>query len=133
MEDARWDTATSERIAGQLYARFAAGGGLDAMYGMADNQAAAAIRAAEAAGIAVGIKPKQLVVVGGNCLKEGLEHIKTDKMHSTITQIPTDLGMRAADVIDDHFAARSCRKKFCLPLATVTKANVGQWESPCTY
>jgi hypothetical protein len=54
VEDARWDTATSERVAGQLYARFATSGGLDAVYGMADNQASAAIRAAEAAGIAVG-------------------------------------------------------------------------------
>src|SRR5262249_3444707 len=50
-EDARWDTATSERIAGQLYARFAAAGGLDVVYGMADNQAVAAIKAAAAAGI----------------------------------------------------------------------------------
>ena len=54
IEDGRWDTATSERLAGQLYARFAASGGLDALYGMADNQAVAAIKAAEAAGIAVG-------------------------------------------------------------------------------
>jgi ABC-type sugar transport system substrate-binding protein len=133
VEDARWDTATSERIAGQLYARFAAGGGLDAVYGMADNQAAAAIRAAEAAGIPVGIKPKQLVVVGGNCLKEGLDHIKADKMQGTITQIPTDLGVRAADVINDHFSGKKLPKEILLPLETVTKANVGQWEAPCTY
>ena len=71
IEDGRWDTATSERLAGQLYARFAATGGLDALYGMADNQAVAAIKAAEAAGIAVGTGPKQLIVVGGNCQKEG--------------------------------------------------------------
>ncbi|MGZ3329405.1 MAG: sugar ABC transporter substrate-binding protein, partial [Xanthobacteraceae bacterium] len=63
IEDGRWDTAISERLAGQLYARFAASGGLDALYGMADNQAVAAIKAAEAAGIAVGTGPKQLIVV----------------------------------------------------------------------
>jgi len=133
VEDARWDTAVSERTAGQLYARFAAAGGLDAVYGMADNQAAAAIRAAEAASINVGTKPKQLLVVGGNCLKEGLESIKADKMHSTITQIPTDLGVRAADVINDYFAGTKLPKNVLLPLATVTKANVSQWEQPCTY
>jgi ABC-type sugar transport system substrate-binding protein len=133
VEDARWDTATSERTAGQLYARFAATGGVDAVYGMADNQAAAAIRAAEAANIAVGAKPKQLLVVGGNCLKEGMESIKAGKMHSTITQIPTDLGVRAADVINDHFAGAKLPKNVLLPLATVTKANVAQWEQPCTY
>jgi ribose transport system substrate-binding protein len=133
VEDARWDTATSERTAGQLYARFAAAGGLDAVYGMADNQAAAAIRAAEAASISVGAKPKQLLVIGGNCLKEGLDSIKADKMHSTITQIPTDLGVRSADVINDYFAGTKLPKNVLLPLTTVTKANVGQWEQPCTY
>jgi ribose transport system substrate-binding protein len=133
VEDARWDTATSERVAGQLYARFAATGGLDAVYGMADNQAVAAIRAAEAAGIAVGGGPNQLVVVGGNCLKEGLEAIKAGKMQSTITQIPTETGVRAADVINEYFSGRKLPKEELLPITTVTKANVAQWEAPCTY
>jgi ribose transport system substrate-binding protein len=133
VEDARWDTATSERTAGQLYARFAATGGLDAVYGMADNQAVAAIRAAEAANIAVGAKPKELLVVGGNCLKEGMESIKAGKMHSTISQIPTDLGVRAADVINDHFAGTKLPKNVLLPLSTVTKANVAEWEQRCAY
>lgn len=133
VEDARWDTATSERIAGQLYARFAAAGGLDAVYGMADNQAVAAIRAADAAGIAVGDAPKQLIVVGGNCLKEGLDAIKAGKMQSTITQIPTELGVLAADVIDEYFSGKKLTKEILLPLATVTKANVARWEAPCTY
>jgi ribose transport system substrate-binding protein len=133
VEDARWDTATSERIAGQLYARFAATGGLDAVYGMADNQAVAAIRAADAAGIAVGGAPKQLIVVGGNCLKEGLDAIKVGKMQSTITQIPTELGVHAANVIDEYFSGRKLPKEILLPLATVTKANVTQWEAACTY
>jgi ABC-type sugar transport system substrate-binding protein len=133
VEDARWDTATSERVAGQLYARFAATGGLDGLYGMADNQAVAAIRAAEAAGIAVGGNPNQLVVVGGNCLKEGLDAIKAGKMQSTITQIPTELGVRAADVINEYFGGRKLPKEQLLPVTTVTKANLAQWEAPCTY
>jgi ABC-type sugar transport system substrate-binding protein len=133
VEDARWDTATSERIAGQLYARFAATGGLDAVYGMADNQAVAAIRAAEAAGIAVGGSPSQLIVIGGNCLKEGLDAIKARKMQSTITQIPTELGVHAADIINDYFSGKKLPKEELLPITTVTKANLAQWEAPCTY
>lgn len=133
VEDARWDTAVSERTAGQLYARFAAAGGLDAVYGMADNQAVAAIRAAEAANIPVGDKPKQLVVVGGNCLKEGLEAVKAGKMHSTITQLPTELGTLAADVVNDYFAKKPLPKNVLQPLETITKANIAQWEAPCTY
>jgi ABC-type sugar transport system substrate-binding protein len=133
VEDARWDTATSERIAGQLYARFAPTGGLDAVYGMADNQAVAAIRAADAAGIAVGSGAKPLVVVGGNCLKEGIEAIKAGKMQATVSQIPTDLGVRTADVIDEHFSGKKLPKEVLLPITTITKANEAQWEAPCTY
>jgi ribose transport system substrate-binding protein len=133
VEDARWDTATSERIAGQLYARFAPTGGLDAVYGMADNQAVAAIRAAESAGIAVGGGTKPLVVVGGNCLKEGLEAIKAGKLQATVSQIPTDLGVRTAEVIDEHLSGKKLPKEVLLPITTITKANEAQWETPCTY
>jgi ABC-type sugar transport system substrate-binding protein len=100
---------------------------------MADNQAAAAIRAAEAAGITVGGGPKQLVVVGGNCLKEGIEAIKNGKMQGTVSQIPTDLGVRAADVIDQHFSGKKPPKEVLLPITTITKANAAEWEAPCTY
>lgn len=132
-EDAHWDTATSERIAGQLYARFAATGGLDLVYGMADNQAVAAMKAAQAAGIPVGLGPKQLAFVGGNCLKEGIEAIKADKMYATLTQIPTDVGNLAADATNDYFAGKTPPKNDLLPVDTITKANVDKWQGPCTY
>jgi ribose transport system substrate-binding protein len=132
-EDGRWDTATSERIAGQLYARFAATGGLDLVYGMADNQAVAALKAAEAAGIAVGSGPKQMLVVGGNCLKEGIEAIKAGKLSSTLTQVPVDVGHLAADTVNDHFAGKQLPKERLLPVELITKANVDQWAAPCTY
>ena len=133
IEDGRWDTATSERLAGQLYARFAATGGLDVVYGMADNQAVAAIKAAEAAGISVGTGAKQLVVVGGNCQKEGLDAISAGKMYSSVSQIPTDLGRRTADAVDDFFAGKKLPKAVLLPVELITKANLAQWQAPCTY
>jgi ribose transport system substrate-binding protein len=133
VEDGRWDTATSERLAGQLYARFAATGGLDAVYGMADNQAVAAIKAAEAASIAVGTGAKQLIVLGGNCQKEGLDALSAGKMYSTVSQIPTDLGRRTADVASDFFAGKKLAKTELLPVELITKANLAQWQAPCTY
>jgi ribose transport system substrate-binding protein len=132
-EDARWDTATSERIAGQLYARFAATGGLDVVYGMADNQAVAAIKAAGAAGIAVGKGPKQLIVVGGNCLKEGTDAIRADQLYSSVTQSPTEVGAAAIKAADDFFAGKKVPKDTLLPVEAVTKANVDKFQALCTY
>lgn len=133
VEDAKWDTATSERIAGQLYARFAARGGLDLVYGMADNQAVAAIQAAEAAGIKLGMGRGELIVVGSNCLKQGIAMIKAGKQYSTGVQVPLRTGGRAAELIADHFNGKTLPKYEYLPVETITKANIDKWETPCTF
>lgn len=132
-EDGRWDTATSERIAGQLFAKFAGSGGLDAVYGMADNQALAAIRAADAAGIRTGGGAKELVVIGGNCQKEGIDAIKSGKLQGSVSQIPTDLGKKAAEVVADIFAGKTVGKNVLLPIEIIDKGNVAKWEASCTY
>ena len=133
VEDAKWDTATGERIAGQLFARFAAQGGLDGVYGMADNLAVAAIKAAEAAGVQLGSGPKQLLVFGGNCQKEGVEAIKAGKMVSSVSQIPTYLGEKLADAANDFFAGKTLPKETLLPVELIDKSNLSQWEAACTY
>ena len=132
-EDAKWDTANSERIAGQLYARFAPRGGLDVVYGMADNQAVAAIRAAEAASIPLGVEKGKLVVVGSNCLKQGIEMIKAGKQYSTGVQIPSRTGTRGAELVADHFNGKTLVKHEYLPVEAVTRANLAKWEGPCSW
>lgn len=133
VEDAKWATDVSERIAGQLFARFASQGGLDVVYGMADNQAAAIVQAAKAAGIPLGVEKGKLIVVGSNCLKQGIAGIKAGEQYSTGTQVPTRTGNRAAELIADHFNGKTLAKKEILPVETVTKANVEKWEAACTY
>jgi ribose transport system substrate-binding protein len=132
-EDGLWQTAPSERIAGQLYARFAASGGLDLIYGMADNQATAAISAAKSAGISVGIGPKKMAVVGGNCMKEGIDAIRNGTMYGTLTQSPTDVGRTAADTIADYFNGKKPGKTVLLPVEKIIKTNVDKYAAACTY
>jgi ABC-type sugar transport system substrate-binding protein len=133
VEDAKWQTDLSERIAGQLFARFAVQGGLDAIYGMADNQAAAIIQAAKSANIALGIEKGKLIVVGSNCLKQGIAGIKAGEQYSTGTQVPTRTGLKAAEMIADYFSGRKLPKNEILPVETITKGNVAQWEEACSY
>jgi len=133
VEDAKWQTDLSERIAGQLFARYAAQGGLDVIYGMADNQAAAIVQAAKAASIPLGIENGKLIVVGSNCLKQGIAGIKAGEQYSTGTQVPTRTGLKAAEMIADHFNGKTLPKKEILPVETITKANVAQWEEACSY
>jgi ribose transport system substrate-binding protein len=133
VEDAKWDTATSERIAGQLFARFASQGGLDAMYGMADNQAAAIIQAAEAANIPLGPGKGRLTVVGSNCVGTTVGLIKAGKQYSSASQIPTRVGEKAIEVIADHFNGKPLEKKYELPAEMISRENIDQWVAPCTF
>lgn len=132
-EDAHWNPVEGERIAGQLFARFAPEGGLDVVYGMNDDLSVAIIRAADAAKIPLGLKPGQLIVTGGNCLVRGLELIKAGKQYSTGVQPPVRTGEGLAKLIDDHFAGKTLPKFDYLPVETITMQNMPKWEGPCTF
>lgn len=133
IEDAHWNPVEGERIAGQLFARFAPEGGLDAIYGMNDDLSVAIIRAAEAAKIPLGLKPGELIVTGGNCLVRGIEMIKAGKQYSTGVQVPVRIGEGLAQLIDDHFAGKTLPKLDYQPIETITMQNMAKWEGPCSY
>ncbi|WP_213773735.1 sugar ABC transporter substrate-binding protein [Bradyrhizobium sp. dw_78] len=133
IEDAHWNPVEGERIAGQLFARFAPEGGLDVVYGMNDDLSVAVIRAAEAAGIPLGLKPGQLIVTGGNCLVRGIEMIKAGKQYSTGVQVPVRIGEGLAQLIDDHFAGKTLPKFDYQPIETITMQNMAKWDGPCHY
>jgi ABC-type sugar transport system substrate-binding protein len=133
IEDAAWDTVKSQTIAGELFARFAGQGGLQAMYGMADNQAIAIINAAEAAGLPVGSGPKDLLVVGSNCVPQTVAAIRSGKLYSSGSQIPTHLGQRAAEAAADYFSGKPVPRVIRLPVEMIDKSNIDKWAAACTY
>lgn len=132
-EDAKWDTAASERIAGQLFARFSAQGGLDAVFGMADNVAHGVIQAAKAAGVPLGTGAGQLVVVSSNCMKFGVDHIRGGAQYSTATQMPVRTGRAAVATVASFFEGKQVPKHNYLPMSVITKQNVDEFAAACTY
>lgn len=132
-EDAYWDTAKSEQIAGQLFARFASQGGLDAIYAMADNQAVAVTRAAQAAGVELGVEKGKLIVVSSNCDSDGLKAIEEGKQYSTATQVPTAAGEHAAQIVADQLAGKKVPALDNLTAEPITKDNLDKWREACTY
>jgi ribose transport system substrate-binding protein len=133
IEDAHWDTVKSQTIASQLFARFAGQGGLQAMYGMADNQAVAIINAADAAGVSVGSGAKDLLVVGSNCVPKTVPAIRSGKLYSSATQLPTFLGKRAAEAAADYFSGKTIPKVIRLDVEVIDKSNIDKWAAPCSY
>jgi ABC-type sugar transport system substrate-binding protein len=133
VEDAKWDTARSRQIASQLLARFAGQGGLQAIYGMADNMAAGVIDAVKSAGLKPGTGADNVIVVSSNCGPQGIQAIKDGTLYSTATQIPTLLGERAAEAAADHFSGKFLPKTIRLPTEPITRANVDKWAAACTF
>src|SRR5262249_4227550 len=102
-EDGKWNTALSEKIAGEMLVRFNGRGGIDAIFATADNQATGVIQAIESAGLPAGVANKGVVVVASNCMKDGIIHIKSGQQYSTATQIPTVEAEIAAKKIAAYF------------------------------
>jgi ribose transport system substrate-binding protein len=133
IEDAKWDTALSEKAAGQLFARFSGQGGIDAIYGMADNQAVAVVAAAESADVKVGQGAHDLIVIGGSCQKGGIDGVKAGTIYATVNQVPGTTGEAAVQVAADYFNGKKPGKAIYIPAEPVTKANVDKWAGPCSF
>jgi ribose transport system substrate-binding protein len=132
-EDGKWNTQVSETIAGQLLVRHNAQGGIDGFFAMADNQATGVIQALEAAGMKVGAAEKGKIVVASNCMKDGINHIKSGEQYSTATQIPTEEASFAAKRIAAFFNGETLKKYEILPAAAIDKSDVDKYAEACSY
>jgi ribose transport system substrate-binding protein len=132
-EDGKWNTALSEKITGELLVRFNARGGVDGVFAMADNQATGAIQAIESAGLKVGVANNGIVVVGSNCMKDGILHIKSGQQYATATQIPTEEAEVAAKKVAAYFNGEKLKKYELVPVFGITKENVDKFAAGCSY
>ena len=88
IQDTNWDQATSAKVAQQLLSKYASQGGIQGAYGMADNMAVGIIQGARQAGVRVGVAKKGLIVTGSNCLRVGINAIRSGLEYGTGTQAP---------------------------------------------
>ena len=132
-EDAKWNTAMTEKVTGELLVRFNARGGVDGVFAMADNQATGAIRAIESAGLKVGVANKGIVVTSANCMKDGVVNIKAGTQYATATQIPTEEAEVAAKKIAAYFNGEKLQKYELVPVFGIDKDNVDKFAAGCSY
>jgi ABC-type sugar transport system substrate-binding protein len=131
-EDARWDMANSERIAGQLLTRFGPEG-VDVMFTMVDSMAFGIIQAAKAADVPLGTGDGQLIVVSSGCAKFGLAPLRSGELYSSANVVPGRLAVATAQLAADHFNGKSVPKNDVLPLEEITKANVEKFAEACSF
>lgn len=133
VEDGRWNTAPTEKITGDLLVRFAGSGGLDGIFGMADNMATGVIQAVQSARLKIGVQSKGIVVVSSNCMKDGIANIRNGLQYSTNTQLPIEEAATAVRLIADYFNGKSLKQSEIIPAYSVTKSNVETYEKECSY
>jgi ribose transport system substrate-binding protein len=135
VEDANWMPAAAEQIAGQMFARHAADGGLDAIYGMNDAMANAVVQAADSAGIELGNQTGQLLVVGGGCNTSGIGNVKDGKQYSTLSAPrPIYDTQKSVELIADYFSGKTVPAlSVTTPLEIITAKNIGQYADACSY
>ena len=126
--DTGWDPEKATEQVTQLFAKY--GDDLNAVYGMADYLALPAIQAGQQAGRT----PNQdLVVVGGNCFKAGIDAIKAGTYFATGTQDPGTVAERTAEYVSDYFAGENPDQHTTVDWDRVTKETVDQFAEQCSH
>jgi ABC-type sugar transport system substrate-binding protein len=125
VEDGNWDLATSQKIAQQLFAKYRGQGGIQAAYGMADNQAIGIVAAAKQAGMKIG-GPDGLIVTGSNCYQAGLQAIKAGQMFGTATQSPGEEAKFTSDLVIKYLNGEQIPPRSYAPESRITRANVNK-------
>ena len=133
VDDTSWDQNKATQIASQRLAQYRSEGGIQGAYGMNDLLALGVIKAAEQAGVPVGVEKGGLVVVGGNCLAPGIPAVKDGTLFTSGTQTPGP----EAEAVAKHTIAllegKSQPKTVTIKEYKITKANVKEFEQQCTF
>lgn len=126
--DTQWSPETATTQATQLFAKY--GDKLDAVYGMSDYLALPAIQAATQAGRTPG---KDVVVVGGNCFKAGIDAIKAGTYFATATEDPDTLAKQTSTYVLDYFGGKKPEQHTLVTEEQITKDNVDTYAEQCSH
>jgi ABC-type sugar transport system substrate-binding protein len=126
--DTGWVPQTATTQAVQLFAKY--GNKLNAVYGMSDYLSIPAIQAAQQAGRTPG---KDVVIVGGNCFKSGVQAIEAGTYYATATEDPGTLAKQTAQYVIDMFNGKSPAQHTYVDEKQVTKANISSFAAQCSH
>jgi ABC-type sugar transport system substrate-binding protein len=132
-KNGNWDPALTGKIASQLFAQYEGKGGIQAAYGMADYQANAIIQSAQQAGMPLGAKDENgLIVTGSNCFKVGIDNIKAGLQYGTATQTPSAEGEFVVELTLKYLAGEDIEKVNLNSEERVTAENLADHEVACS-
>lgn len=132
VQDGAWDQVKTAKIAQQLFAKYRDKGGIVGAYGMADQQAAGIIQAAQQAGIPVGVDKKGLIVVGSNCFKIGMTNIAKGLEYGTSTQAAGNVADFTLPLLEKYLSGQEIPATSLTTESPITKENLDQFKEACS-
>ena len=132
VQDGAWDQVKTANIAQQLFAKYTGDDKIVGAYGMADQQAAGIIQAAQQAGMPVGVQDKGLVVVASNCFKIGMENIASGKQYGTSTQAAGATADFTLPLVEEFLKTGEMPERSLTKEEQITQENLGEWKKDCS-
>jgi len=134
VEDGNWEDQKTADIASQLFAKYRSRGGIQAAYGMADNQANAIIQAAQQADIPVGVDKKDgLIVVGSSCQPITIKNMEAGLMYGSATNSPIGEATANMNAVVDFLRGEEMPKVIPAPEEKITQDNVADFNELCNF
>jgi ABC-type sugar transport system substrate-binding protein len=127
-----WDPITAQKVAQQLLAKDQ-GKNVVGAYGMSGAMAAGVVQAAQQTGTPVGVAKKGLVIVGDNCAATSIKDIQGGSMYADIYQPPLIDGQVDAKAIKTLLSSGSLPTRVTTSNPLITKGNVSQYATACSY
>lgn len=127
-----WDPITAQKVAQQLLSKWQ-GKNVVGVYGMSGAMAAGVVQAAQQTNTPVGVAKKGLVIVGDNCAATSIKDIKNGSIYADIYQPPLVDGQVDAKAVKQLLSSGSVPTRVQTSNPLITKANVAQSATACSY
>jgi ribose transport system substrate-binding protein len=134
VEDGNWEDQKTADITSQLLAKYRSRGGIQAAYGMADNQANAIIQAAQQAGQPVGPDKRDgLIVVGSSCQPITIKNMEAGLLYGSATNSPIGEATANMNAVVDFLNGEKMPKVIPAPEEKITKDNLAEFNELCNF
>jgi ribose transport system substrate-binding protein len=133
VEDGNWGDGPSADLYRQLAAKYAPQGGIQAVWGMADNQTNAIIQAAKQNGERVGARARGLIAVGTSCQPISIRNLKSGDQYAGSTNSPITEAKPLVDVAERLLAGEQVDPITRAEESIVTAENIDQFAEECDF
>ena len=100
---------------------------------MSGLQGVGIVRAAQAAGLPLGVAHEGLIASGSSCDPVSVKAILNRQMYGDTTETPVGEVNEVVPYILKLLDGQSIPKVVLVPATAITATNVKQWVGPCTY